>query len=157
MPTFTPSPPVAESPSEGELADYKYEDRTLVPVAESQPTCDTPGCGRPIPVGGEGDPEICPKCLKDETSKPVADSPKGEEARTQFIAQRWITSFTLQGGAPSIIEAAVREAWGDAYRLGRDEGLREAREIAVRFLGRRKEAEKIRLALDEALRGSNGR
>ena len=25
--------------------------------------CDTPGCGRPIPKGGEGHPEICPKCL----------------------------------------------------------------------------------------------
>jgi len=27
------------------------------------PTCDTPGCGRPIPKGGEGHPEICPTCL----------------------------------------------------------------------------------------------
>lgn len=28
-----------------------------------RPTCDTPGCGRAIPVGGEGHPEICPSCL----------------------------------------------------------------------------------------------
>ena len=28
-----------------------------------RPTCDTPGCGRPIPRGGEGHPEICPVCL----------------------------------------------------------------------------------------------
>ena len=28
-----------------------------------RPTCDTPGCGRPIPKGGEGDLEICPVCL----------------------------------------------------------------------------------------------
>jgi hypothetical protein len=28
-----------------------------------RPTCDTPGCGREIPVGGEGHPEICPMCL----------------------------------------------------------------------------------------------
>lgn len=28
-----------------------------------RPTCDTPGCGREIPVGGEGHPEICPTCL----------------------------------------------------------------------------------------------
>ena len=28
-----------------------------------RPTCDTPGCGRPIPKGGEGHPEICPVCL----------------------------------------------------------------------------------------------
>jgi predicted RNA-binding Zn-ribbon protein involved in translation (DUF1610 family) len=29
-----------------------------------RPTCDTPKCGRPIPVGGEGHPEICPACLE---------------------------------------------------------------------------------------------
>ena len=29
-----------------------------------RPTCDTPGCGRPIPKGGEGHPEICPTCLE---------------------------------------------------------------------------------------------
>jgi hypothetical protein len=28
--------------------------------------CDTPGCGKPIPPGGEGHPEICPDCLKAE-------------------------------------------------------------------------------------------
>jgi hypothetical protein len=28
-----------------------------------RPTCDTPGCGRSIPKGGEGHPEICPRCL----------------------------------------------------------------------------------------------
>ena len=28
-----------------------------------RPTCDTPGCGREIPKGGEGHPEICPTCL----------------------------------------------------------------------------------------------
>lgn len=31
-----------------------------------RPKCDTPGCGRPIPVGGEGHPEICPKCLAEQ-------------------------------------------------------------------------------------------
>ncbi len=31
-----------------------------------RPTCETPGCGRPIPVGGEGSPEICPTCLAAE-------------------------------------------------------------------------------------------
>jgi hypothetical protein len=29
-----------------------------------RPTCDTPGCGKKIPKGGEGHPEICPDCLK---------------------------------------------------------------------------------------------
>lgn len=29
----------------------------------NRPTCDTPGCGKPIPKGGEGHPEICPTCL----------------------------------------------------------------------------------------------
>lgn len=28
-----------------------------------RPTCDTPGCGKPIPKGGAGHPEICPDCL----------------------------------------------------------------------------------------------
>ncbi len=28
-----------------------------------RPTCETPGCGKPIPKGGEGHPEICPDCL----------------------------------------------------------------------------------------------
>lgn len=40
-----------------------------------RPTCDTPGCGRPIPIGGEGSPEICPKCLDDmaaRNAKPAA-------------------------------------------------------------------------------------
>lgn len=27
------------------------------------PVCSTPTCGRPIPKGGEGHPEICPTCL----------------------------------------------------------------------------------------------
>lgn len=31
--------------------------------AEPRPICETPGCGRPIPIGGEGCPEICPDCL----------------------------------------------------------------------------------------------
>lgn len=31
-----------------------------------RPTCETPGCGRSIPVGGEGHPEVCPKCLARE-------------------------------------------------------------------------------------------
>ncbi len=26
--------------------------------------CDTPTCGRPIPAGGGGHPEICPTCLE---------------------------------------------------------------------------------------------
>jgi hypothetical protein len=35
-----------------------------VTAPRARPTCDTPGCGRPIPVDGEGYPEICPTCLK---------------------------------------------------------------------------------------------
>jgi hypothetical protein len=33
---------------------------------EPRPTCETPGCGRQIPIGGEGSPEMCPKCIADE-------------------------------------------------------------------------------------------
>ena len=32
-------------------------------MATKQPICDTPGCGRTVPKGGEGHPEICPVCL----------------------------------------------------------------------------------------------
>ena len=32
-------------------------------AAPKRPVCETPGCGRPIPKGGEGVPEICPTCL----------------------------------------------------------------------------------------------
>lgn len=32
-------------------------------MTTKRPTCDTPGCRRPIPKGGEGHPEICPTCL----------------------------------------------------------------------------------------------
>ncbi len=40
-----------------------------------RPTCDTPGCGRVIPVGGEGHPEICPTCLKADAARDRADQP----------------------------------------------------------------------------------
>jgi hypothetical protein len=30
---------------------------------KKRPVCDTPGCGRSIPIDGEGYPEICPVCL----------------------------------------------------------------------------------------------
>jgi hypothetical protein len=31
-----------------------------------RPICETPGCGRTIPKGGEGHPEMCPVCLEVE-------------------------------------------------------------------------------------------
>lgn len=37
--------------------------RKSVETRLDRPTCETPGCGRPIPPGGEGAPEICPTCL----------------------------------------------------------------------------------------------
>lgn len=37
-------------------------DAFLAPTSD-RPVCDTPGCGRTIPEGGEGHPEICPTCL----------------------------------------------------------------------------------------------
>jgi hypothetical protein len=43
-----------------------------------RPTCDTPGCGRPIPEGGEGCPEICPTCLAQLTRD---DDVKAEAVR----------------------------------------------------------------------------
>lgn len=34
-----------------------------------RPICETPGCGREIPPGGEGHPEICPTCLQKEAQE----------------------------------------------------------------------------------------
>ena len=55
-----------------------------------RPTCDTPGCGKPIPKGGEGHPEICPDCLtqltRDERVK--SEAVKEYRARLLQIAQK---------------------------------------------------------------------
>ena len=55
-----------------------------------RPTCDTPGCGRPIPVGGEGHPEICPTCLerlsRDEAVR--AEAEKDYRVRLLQIADK---------------------------------------------------------------------
>jgi hypothetical protein len=40
--------------------------------AFKRPVCDIPGCGLPIPVGGEGHPEICPRCLATEKIEDLA-------------------------------------------------------------------------------------
>lgn len=32
-------------------------------AGKKRPVCETPGCGRKIPFGGEGSPEICKVCL----------------------------------------------------------------------------------------------
>jgi hypothetical protein len=49
-----------------------------------RPVCDTPGCGREIPIGGEGHPEICPVCLDQEAVDPAHynSHPSGVEAIT---------------------------------------------------------------------------
>jgi hypothetical protein len=57
-----------------------------------RPTCDTPGCGREIPVGGEGHPEICPMCLywMREVDRVRAAAVTYERARLRKIAERAI-------------------------------------------------------------------
>jgi hypothetical protein len=35
-------------------------------VTTKRPRCKTPGCGRAIPKGGEGVPEVCPHCIVQE-------------------------------------------------------------------------------------------
>jgi hypothetical protein len=57
-----------------------------------RPTCDTPGCGRPIPVGGEGHPEICPTCLywMRRVDRARVDAVADERARLRLIAHRAI-------------------------------------------------------------------
>jgi hypothetical protein len=39
------------------------ESKERTGTMSERPICDTPGCGREIPKGGEGHPEICPTCL----------------------------------------------------------------------------------------------
>ena len=47
--------------------------------------CDTAGCGRPIPRGGEGHPQICPTCL-DWLKKVDAAKREGQnETRDRFL------------------------------------------------------------------------
>jgi hypothetical protein len=55
-----------------------------------RPTCDTPGCGRPIPKGGEGYPEICPRCLDlhAHAAKVKAEAVKEYRDRLLTIAQK---------------------------------------------------------------------
>jgi len=43
---------------------------------KERPRCDTPGCNNEIPLGGEGYPEICPKCLEEDASRARAAAAK---------------------------------------------------------------------------------
>lgn len=58
----------------------------------NRPTCDTPGCKRPIPEGGEGHPEICPMCLywMREVDRVRVAGVAYERARLRKIADRAI-------------------------------------------------------------------
>lgn len=82
-----------------------------------RPICDTPGCGRTIPVGGEGHPEICPKCLADlkDLSPPVAESPK-EPTWVNDLAERWLCDMRLESMADllAVIREARAKALGEA-------------------------------------------
>ena len=57
-----------------------------------RPTCDTPGCGQPIPKGGEGHPEICPTCLywMGEVDRARTSAVTYERTRLRKIAERAI-------------------------------------------------------------------
>ena len=52
-------------------------------IESGRPTCDTPGCGREIPKGGEGHPEICPTCL----TQLAHDNKVRDEAVKEFRAR----------------------------------------------------------------------
>jgi len=70
-----------------------------------QPTCDTPGCGRTIPKGGEGHPEICPTCLaclKMHNARPVPASPidpKAGGSSSDVIRAATCSSATSRSGS----------------------------------------------------------
>lgn len=48
---------------EGLHTDYVVQEIHKAQQSE-RPICDTPGCGKPIPIGGEGYPEVCPDCIE---------------------------------------------------------------------------------------------
>lgn len=57
-----------------------------------QPVCDTPGCGRPIPPGGEGHPEICPTCLAclelhDQVTQTLAERRDGYDSLRRVLKE----------------------------------------------------------------------
>lgn len=72
------------------------------------PTCDTPGCGKPIPKGGEGHPEICPTCLywMQEVDKARSEGVKETRERLLHVAQR-----ALKHRKKAETNGAARIAW----------------------------------------------
>lgn len=95
----------------------------------SRPKCDTPGCGRPIPIGGEGHPEICPKCLRDLDKRDAAKAKRSAKLKpcpfcglpnvvldmAPANPERWLVSCYSEECAAEGPEhdtpAAARAAW----------------------------------------------
>jgi hypothetical protein len=86
----------------------------------SQPTCETPGCGKSIPIGGEGCPEICPDCIErekhDDLEKafwgPACANTFGEELKQLKYMElmgfqrtpTWRTQYSFDMGGRSVID-----------------------------------------------------
>jgi hypothetical protein len=58
-----------------------------------RPKCDTVGCGRTIPIGGGGHPEICPKCLLQikHDNQIKQDAIEAERARLRVVVGKAIS------------------------------------------------------------------
>lgn len=76
--------------------------------------CDTPGCGRPIPAGGEGHPEICPKCLDDEEAqrrsappRPIERCSCEEASRYKEALKRILTVLDVDDDDAEDLDTAV--------------------------------------------------
>lgn len=59
-------------------------------MSRPRPICDTPGCGMKIPVGGEGHPEICPKCLKNEEMIRLRSEASDLNAKLHELSRRLV-------------------------------------------------------------------
>lgn len=99
-----------------------------------RPTCETPGCGREIPIGGEGYPEICPTCLRDEATRAgrtpsaaaVPERPAaGARERVLAVIQRQTNWYAQPAWVDAVVAAAAvperrpaREVVHDALTRG---------------------------------------
>ena len=94
---------------ERDEARAKLEETEPAPEL-TRPICDTPGCGRSIPVGGEGHPQICPHCLQQEHIDRLTR--ERDEARAKI--PQWYDVAAYAGQVQKERDEAIRDR--DALR-----------------------------------------
>jgi hypothetical protein len=101
--------------------------------ASKRPVCDTPGCGRAIPVGGEGHPEICPTCLAclafhNEPAAPGTVSEPGKVPLSELargIVGAEIRPWLVDGIAALEAELAEAKEESEYHRANREVNAKE--------------------------------